>query len=108
MVGVVSYAAARRTAEFGVRLALGARPADVSRLVLKQGALIALAGTAAGLLGALAVTRLLRGLLFGVRATDPLTLGAATLLLMAVALLASYRPARRAGRIDPVRALKAE
>jgi putative ABC transport system permease protein len=89
-------------------MALGARAADIVRLVVRQGAVLAGAGGALGLLGALLATRALRGLLFGVTPTDPSTLTAGTLTLVAVALVASYVPARRAARVNPVEALRHE
>jgi predicted permease len=106
--GVVSYAVSRRTREFGVRMALGARPTDVNRMVVRQGTLVAVLGVAGGLLLTLGLTRFLTGLLYEVRPNDPATVGASAVLLLLVAALASYLPARRAGRTDPVTALKAE
>jgi putative ABC transport system permease protein len=106
--GVLSYAVTRRTREIGIRLALGAPPPAVLSLVARRGVGLALAGTAAGLLGALALSRLLRGLLFGVGPSDPVTFAAAPLILVAVALVASYLPARRAARVDPMIALRSE
>jgi putative ABC transport system permease protein len=106
--GVLSYTVRQRTAELGVRIALGAAPGGVVRMVLRQGALLAMGGIAAGLAAALALTRFLRGLLYEVSPNDPAAFAAMAVLLFAVALAASYVPARRAGRIDPVRALKAE
>jgi putative ABC transport system permease protein len=106
--GVVGYAVSRRTHEIGLRMALGAGAADVVRLVLRQVVLLALVGIAVGLAAALASTRLLAGLLYGVAVTDAVTFAVVPLLLVAVALLASYLPARRAARVDPVVALRHE
>jgi putative ABC transport system permease protein len=106
--GVVSYAVSQRTHEMGVRMALGARPADVRRLVLAQGARLALFAIPAGLLGAVALSGVLAGLLHGVDPTDPSILLGAALLLTLVALAASYAPARRATRVDPLVALRIE
>jgi putative ABC transport system permease protein len=106
--GVISYSVAQRTQELGIRMALGARRSDLLKLVLWQGLRLASLGVASGLAVALALTRLMRGLLFGVSATDPLIFGLATGLLLAVALLACYLPARRATRLDPLAALRCE
>jgi predicted permease len=106
--GVLAYSVAQRTSEIGLRMALGAQPHQVLRLVLKQGMLLALIGASVGVLVALPVARLASGLLYGVSATDPLTYAAITLLLMGVALLACYLPARRATRIDPLVALRVD
>jgi putative ABC transport system permease protein len=104
--GVVSHLAARRTHEIGVRMALGAEARDVRRLVIGQGFKPALIGLALGLVSTLALTRLMRGLLFGVSALDPLTFAAAALLVSGVALAACYLPARRAAKADPVISLR--
>jgi putative ABC transport system permease protein len=106
--GVVSYSVAQRTHELAVRVALGARGRDVLRLVLGHGLLLALGGIAAGALGALALTRLISGMLFGVSAADPLVYGLVALLLAAVALVACLLPARRAMKVDPMVALRYE
>jgi putative ABC transport system permease protein len=106
--GVMNYSVALRTRELGLRMALGAQPGRVLLLVLRQGLLLTLIGIGVGLLGALALTRLMSSLLFGVEATDPATFAAIVLLLAAVSLLACYIPARRATRIDPLIALRHE
>jgi putative ABC transport system permease protein len=106
--GVMSYAVSRRTNEIGIRMALGAKPSDVRWMVVGQGMAVALGGAAAGLLGALGLTRLMSGLLYGVGSSDPATFLAVSLVLGLVALAASYIPARRATRIDPLRALRCE
>jgi putative ABC transport system permease protein len=105
---VISYSVTQRTQEVGVRMALGARPGDVIRLILKQGLALTLIGIAAGVLGALAAARVMSGLLYGVTATDPATFVAISLLLAMVALLACYLPARRAARVEPMAALRCE
>jgi predicted permease len=104
--GVVSYSVAQRTNEIGIRIALGARAADVVRLILKHGLALAAIGVAIGLSASFALTRLMKGLLFGVSATDPLTFAAIALLLIGVALMACWIPARRAARVDPLVALR--
>jgi putative ABC transport system permease protein len=106
--GVLAYLVSQRTQEIGVRLAIGATPADVVRLFVREGAGLTLVGVAAGLAGALAATRALTTLLFGVTTTDPITFAAVAGALAIVALLASYLPARRAARVDPMAALRAD
>ncbi len=106
--GVLAYSVAQRTAEIGIRMAMGAQPAQVLRLVLSQGMRLAALGAAVGLVVAFPVARLASGLLYSVSAADPLTYGGITLLLMTVALMACYIPARRATRIDPLVALRFE
>jgi ABC-type antimicrobial peptide transport system permease subunit len=106
--GVVSFSAAQRTREIGIRMALGASRRDILVATLRQGMQLTLIGVAAGLAGALAFSQLLRGVLLGVKPADPGTLAAVSLLLVAVAILASYIPARRAAQVDPVIALRHE
>jgi len=106
--GVVAYSVARRRQELGLRMALGARASDLRNLVLRQGLSPVVAGWAAGVLAALAAGRLMRGLLFGVTADDPLTFAAVTLVVLATAALACYLPASRATRVDPMVALRYE
>jgi putative ABC transport system permease protein len=106
--GVMSYAVAQRTREMGIRLALGARGADVLKLVIRQGMKPVIAGAALGLAGAYALTRVMATLLFGVSPTDPTVFIGVAALLATVALLACYLPARRAMNIDPVVALRRE
>jgi predicted permease len=106
--GVISYTVSQRRREFGIRLALGAQRGDVLQMVLKQGARTALVGVAMGIATALGLSELMQSLLFGVSAQDPMTFAAVAALLIAVALLASYIPARRAVLVDPVVALRYE
>ena len=108
LYGVMSYVVTARTREFGVRMALGAPRAAVLRLVVRQGLLTVVAGLAVGLAGAVAATRLLAGLLFGVKPLDPLTFGAVPAVLLVVALVACWLPARRATRVDPMAALRTD
>ena len=104
----MSLNVANRRNEFGIRLALGAQTSNVLQLILKQGLKLAVVGVALGLLVALAFTRLLKGLLFGISASDPLTFALLAALLVGVALLACWIPARRATKVDPLEALRSE
>ena len=106
--GVIGYAVARRTHEIGVRMALGATPASVISLIIGQGMRVVLVGVVVGLGGALLVTRLMTTVVYGVRVTDPITYGGVAALLVGVAMVASYIPARRATRIDPLVAMRAD
>jgi predicted permease len=108
LYGVMSYAVTRRTSEIGIRMALGARSSDVVRLVMKETTWLVVIGVAIGLSAALATTRLISTLLFGLTPTDPLTIAVAALLMIAVAALAGYFPARRASRVDAMTALRYE
>jgi ABC-type antimicrobial peptide transport system permease subunit len=106
--GVISYSVSQRRREFGIRVALGAHPGRLLKMVLRQGAKMALAGVVIGFGGAFALTRLMTSLLFGVAARDPATFVAVAALLVLVVLLACYLPARRAMKVDPIVALRYE
>ena len=106
--GVVSYMVGQRTHEIGIRMALGAQQSDVLKIVLGQGAMMALAGVVAGLIGAIVLTRLMTKMLFNVSPTDPVTLVGVSMILTLVALVACYAPARRAMKTDPIIALRYE
>jgi ABC-type antimicrobial peptide transport system permease subunit len=108
LFGLVSYSVAQRTNEIGVRMALGAQKRDVVSMILRQGLRLLLVGLAIGITGALALTRFLSSLLYGVAPTDPVTFTAVSLILIVVALLACYIPARRAAKVDPMIALRYE
>ncbi len=108
LYGVLSYLVAQRTKEIGIRMAIGAQPDDVLRMVLGRGAVLVALGSAVGVAAALAVTRAMRTLLFGVTPTDPASVAAAVIVLAVTALLACYVPARRAAHVDPITALRYE
>jgi ABC-type antimicrobial peptide transport system permease subunit len=106
--GVLSFSVSQRTQEFGVRMALGAEAGDVRRMMIRQGVRLAAFGVVAGVAGAFAVTRVVRGILYDVAPTDPVSFAVVSALLLAVSALAAYLPARRATRVDPLVALRAE
>jgi len=106
--GVMSYTVSRRTPEIAIRMALGAGRRDLLRLVLQEALAVTLIGVAVGLAGSLLVSRVMKGYIYGISSLDPLTLAASPLLIGAVALLASYIPARRAASVDPAIALRFE
>jgi hypothetical protein len=108
LYGVISYIVSHRTQEIGVRMALGARPTEVRRMVVAQGLRLSALGLLIGFAAALGMTRLLQGLLFGTEPTDPATFALVSLVLVAVGLVATYVPAHRASRIDPARSLKVD
>jgi len=106
--GVLASVVGERVHEIGVRMALGAMPGDVLRMVIREGMGLTLAGIVVGLIGSVAITRLLASLLYGVSAVDPITFVAVPIVLIAVAFAASYLPARRAAHVDPIIALRSE
>jgi ABC-type antimicrobial peptide transport system permease subunit len=106
--GVISYAVTRRTREIGIRVALGASRSSVVWLVIRESSILVIAGSAIGIPAALAATRMVKSFLYGVGSQDPMTIAIAALTLAAVAALASFIPARRATRVDPMIALRYE
>src|SRR6185503_5289684 len=108
LYGTLSYSVAQRTQEIGIRSAMGAQPGDIFKLVVGHGMKLTLAGIGFGLAGSLALTRVLSTFLFGVSATDPVTYAGVAALLVCIALLACYVPARRASKVDPIVALRYE
>jgi putative ABC transport system permease protein len=108
LYGLISFSTSRRVHEIGVRMALGAQAGDILKMIVGEGLLLSLAGVALGTAGAFALTRFMAGMLFGVTPTDPPTYATISALLLLVALLASYIPARRATKVDPMTALRYE
>ncbi len=106
--GVMAYTVSRRTREIGIRLAIGARREDVSRMVVRQGLTLTATGLGVGIAGALGLSRLITSQLYGVRPTDPRTLGSVLALMVVVSIAAAYLPARRAARVDPLVVLRGE
>jgi putative ABC transport system permease protein len=106
--GLISFSVTQRTREIGIRIAMGATPRQLLGPMMREGLTLAVTGIGIGLIGALLVSRLLASFLFGVGATDPLTFAAVAAMLLTVALLATYVPARRALRVDPITALRVE
>jgi putative ABC transport system permease protein len=106
LYGAMAYSVSRRTAEIGIRMAVGAQPSSILVMILRQGLIVGVLGAAIGAAMSLWLTRLLRALLFDVEPTDPLTFAAAAAFVIAITLLASYLPARRASRVDPIVALR--
>ncbi len=106
--GVMAYSVSQRTREIGIRMAIGARQADVSRTVLRSGLGLTAGGVLAGVVMSLALTQLIESQLFGVRPADPATMASVVTLMIAVAAAAAYLPARRAARVDPVAALRSQ